>query len=89
MSDAAQTDVNAPGESSTDDFLARERALLGDDATQFTTSNDANAFVESGDDDLLGGGGGSGGDDQFESQFPDISSGNDVRSACTQLHILE
>ncbi|KAL1954952.1 hypothetical protein VTO42DRAFT_410 [Malbranchea cinnamomea] len=69
-----------------DDFLARERAALGDDADQFATPNDHNiskaARVD--DDDLLGG------DDnqlqsshpeedtaQFESSFPAIESQNE------------
>jgi hypothetical protein len=70
----AQTDVKGDAESpSADDFLARERALLGDDATQFATSNDSAAF-EDASDDLLGGGGE---DAQFESQFPDINTGNE------------
>jgi hypothetical protein len=45
------------------DFLARERAALGDDAQQFATPADATATtVEDADeDDLLGGGGGGGG----------------------------
>jgi len=62
-----------------DDFLAREKALLGDDADQFATSNDADILGNSGDDDLLGGGGGgsqaNGDQSQFESQFPEIGSG--------------
>ena len=37
-----------------DDFLSRERALLGDDADLFASSNDKLATVED-DDDLLGG----------------------------------
>ncbi|PGH21643.1 hypothetical protein AJ80_03076 [Polytolypa hystricis UAMH7299] len=43
---------------SNEDFLARERAALGDDADQFATPNDRTApTVEDGnDDDLLGGG---------------------------------
>lgn len=67
---AAQTDAKDDG----DDFLARERALLGDDATQFTTN----------DDDLLGGGGGDGAADdntdaaQFQNSFPEISNDNEV-----------
>lgn len=42
------------------DFLARERAALGDDAQQFSTPADNVATVQedAGDDDLLGGGGG-------------------------------
>lgn len=64
----AQTDIKDAGTPSADDFLARERALLGDDATQFATN----------DDDLLGGD--SGADQQtaetsqFETQFPDITN---------------
>ena len=49
------------GESAdTNDFLSRERALLGDDADQFATPNDNAATVEDAgeddEDDLLGGG---------------------------------
>lgn len=69
-----------------DDFLSREKALLGDDANQFTTNNDNAAFVEDGDDDLLGSGGGSGGNEEvteFESSFPAIDSRNEV---CSPLH---
>lgn len=43
------------------DFLARERAALGEDAQQFSTSADNTATVadvDDDDDDLLGGGGG-------------------------------
>ncbi|GKU06880.1 clathrin light chain [Fusarium langsethiae] len=68
----AQTDIKDPtADPSTDDFLAREKALLGDDAEQFTTNNDAAAFADA-DDDLLGG---AGGNEQstFESQFPDLT----------------
>jgi hypothetical protein len=64
------------------DFLARERALLGDDADQFATPADNAATVDD-DDDLLGGGqsyqassdhemGG------FESSFPAIDTSNEV-----------
>lgn len=63
------------------DFLARERALLGDDADQFATPADNAAAAD--DDDLLGGGqshqepadhemGG------FESSFPAIDTSNEV-----------
>jgi len=72
----------------TDDFLARERALLGNDADQFSTPqfNTAGASVEDDDDDLLGGGGGQytsgsgGGADMgdFESSFPSIDTSNEV-----------
>ncbi|KAK7954452.1 hypothetical protein PG984_003834 [Apiospora sp. TS-2023a] len=72
----AQTDVKGDAESpSTDDFLARERALLGDDATQFATSGDSAAFQDASDDLLGGGDDGEGA--QFESQFPDLSASNE------------
>jgi len=66
----AQTDIKDATEiPSADDFLARERALLGDDAQQFSS-------IEGGDDDLLGGGSTDNalGDSTFEAQFPDITS---------------
>ena len=60
---------------------------MGDDANQFSTSNDNAAFVEDDDDDLLGGGGGNGGYSggneeltEFESSFPAIDSQNEVRA---------
>jgi len=59
-----------------DDFLSREKALLGDDADQFATGDDNAAFVEDGDEDLLGGGG----DEEvteFESSFPAIDTRNE------------
>ncbi|KAF2155766.1 hypothetical protein K461DRAFT_290764 [Myriangium duriaei CBS 260.36] len=68
------------------DFLARERAALGDDANQFTTPGDKAATVEDDDDnDLLGGGGDSyqhnapsGGElGDFESSFPTIDTQNE------------
>ncbi|KAF4334355.1 clathrin light chain [Fusarium beomiforme] len=59
----AQTDIKDPtAEPSTDDFLAREKALLGDDADQFATN-----------DDLLGGAG-TNEQSTFESQFPDLTN---------------
>lgn len=69
-----------------DDFLARERALLGDDANQFTSENDnlATTVEDAADDDLLGGGGNyeANGDAQeisgFESSFPAIDTTNEV-----------
>lgn len=87
----------AVGESAdTNDFLSRERALLGDDADQFATSNDNAATVEvagdeDDDEDLLGGtsgGGGGGSSDMagFESSFPAIDASNEV-SLCTNLNI--
>lgn len=70
----AQTDIRGTtGEPSADDFLAREKAILGDDANQFATSGDSAAFDADGD--LLGGGGGNA-QSAFESQFPDLSSGD-------------
>lgn len=83
----AQTDIKDPtAEPSTDDFLAREKALLGDDAEQFTTNNDAAAFADA-DDDLLGG---AGGNEQstFESQFPDLTQPEAV-SQIVSYHMLD
>jgi hypothetical protein len=59
-------------------FLEREKAILGADANQFATVEDAD--FDDGDDDLLGGGGVSspGNNAAFENQFPDISSPNEV-----------
>jgi len=66
----AQTDIKgASAEPSTDDFLAREKAVLGDDADQFATSADSNA-LDGGD--LLDGGNAA--PSTFESQFPDLAS---------------
>lgn len=73
----AQTNVQDPSaDPSADDFLAREKAILGDDADKFATVEDGDAF-DAGDDDLLGGGGGE--TAQFEQQFPDLSGPNEVR----------
>ncbi|KAI0003623.1 clathrin light chain [Xylariaceae sp. FL0662B] len=69
----AQTEIKDAGSPSADDFLARERAVLGDDATQFTTGTESAALADPSSDDLLGGGGENA---QFESQFPDISTTN-------------
>lgn len=71
----AQTEIQDVGSPSADDFLARERALLGDDATQFTTGNESAALADPSSDDLLGGGAES---TQFENQFPDINTSNEV-----------
>ncbi|ESZ89819.1 putative Clathrin light chain [Sclerotinia borealis F-4128] len=73
---SAQTQGDSTFEGGSDDFLSREKALLGEDADQFTTGNDNAAFVEDDDDDLLGG---SGGEDvhQFESSFPAIDTRNE------------
>ena len=69
-----------------DDFLARERAALGDDANQFTTGQDKTANLHNDDDDLLGGGADNfngaptGGEEilEFESSFPAVDTRNDV-----------
>ncbi|GAP90795.1 putative clathrin light chain [Rosellinia necatrix] len=68
----AQTEIKDVGSPSADDFLARERALLGDDATQFTTGNESAALADH-SDDLLGGDSPAG-NAQFETQFPDLGS---------------
>lgn len=73
------------------DFLARERAALGEDAEQFTTDADRTAQVADGDDDdLLGGGsapmnaaatnGDSANDmmGDFESSFPAVDTQNEA-----------
>jgi len=53
----AQTDIRDASEApSTSNFLEREKAILGDDAHQFATVEDAD-FDED-DNDLLGGSGG-------------------------------
>jgi hypothetical protein len=71
---SAQTDIKPVSDNpSADDFLAREKAILGEDANQFS----AYAEDADGEDDLLGGGGGGGGGGgSFESQFPDIMGGS-------------
>ena len=87
------------GAATDDDFLSRERALLGDDAAQFAGSSDntrTSATVQD-DDDLLGGddsyGGGSysnganaGEEDvtDFESSFPAIDTRNEVWYTCCE-----
>ncbi|KAL1296626.1 hypothetical protein AAFC00_000114 [Neodothiora populina] len=87
-----QGDANFDALESTEpsDFLSRERAILGDDADQFSGPADNSATVQDGDDDdLLGGG-----DDfqsapaaqsmgerdmgDFESSFPVIDTGNEA-----------
>ncbi|KAL2263010.1 hypothetical protein VTK26DRAFT_8602 [Humicola hyalothermophila] len=74
----AQTDIKDTSETpSASNFLEREKALLGDDANQFATVEDAG--LDAGADDLLGAGLASpGGTAQFESQFPDIASQNEA-----------
>lgn len=92
-----QTEVRGngiDGPDTDDDFLARERALLGDDAEQFAGPGDRagqTTTVEDGEEDLLGGdyssvephdgGGQTGGQDltDFETSFPAIDTRNEVR----------
>lgn len=72
--------IDSPNGSADDDFLTRERALLGDDADQFASANDHSASgpIEDDEEDLLGGG--SYGNAQtkgsdvkrFESSFPEV-----------------
>lgn len=72
------------------DFLARERAALGEDAEMFGGTNQTRqTTVEDGDDDLLGGDfaapsqpqDGQFNDlDDFESSFPAVDTTNDVSS---------
>lgn len=71
-----QTEVVDTHANTDDDFLARERAALGEDAEQFATAQDHVAGDEVvADNDLLGGG-----DEpteeigQFESSFPSVES---------------
>jgi len=66
-----------PTSTTGDDFLSRERAALGEDATQFSTGQDNAAFVEDGNDDLLGGGDGGEEVTEFESSFPAIDTRNE------------
>ncbi len=78
LTQTAQTETAAFDGATGDDFLTREKALLGDDANQFATGHDNAAFVEDGDDDLLGGGGGGEEVTEFDSSFPAIDTRNDV-----------
>ncbi|KAJ5383424.1 Clathrin light chain [Penicillium concentricum] len=73
-----QTEVADVQSTTDDDFLARERAALGEDADQFATSQDHVAGGQNvGTDDLLGAG-----DEpveeigQFESSFPSVATQN-------------
>lgn len=52
--------------------------MLGDDAEQFTTNDDAAAFVEPSGDPTEGDNAPS----TFESQFPDLASPSAVRVCC-------
>lgn len=83
---SGQTEVIETTGTDADDFLARERAVLGEDADQFATPQDrvATATVDHGDDDLLGGGDGAEAgttapeESAFESSFPAIETHNEV-----------
>ncbi|PHH70441.1 hypothetical protein CDD83_5437 [Cordyceps sp. RAO-2017] len=73
----AQTDIKDSLDLSGDDFLAREKAVLGADANQFAASVDVSLLVEStrdlpGDSDAA--------QSTFESQFPDLASPSAVAS---------
>lgn len=81
--------INTPSVSADDDFLTRERALLGDDAAQFATASDHSASATAvpdheDEEDLLGGGvyGNSqtSGEDvkRFENSFPEVEPRNEV-----------
>ncbi|KAE8380282.1 clathrin light chain [Aspergillus bertholletiae] len=82
---AGQTEVVETNGTDADDFLARERAVLGDDAEQFATPLDHAASIDdvnSGDDDLLGGAedapaGAAPEISGFESSFPAIETQNE------------
>jgi len=82
--DAGATDVrDVPANADASSFLDRERALLGQDADQFTTPADSkHTIVEDADDDLLGGGDSYQDTDgpayqQFDSSFPDLEATDD------------
>ena len=74
-----------PTTSTDTDFLAREKAALGDDADLFASAGDQPNTVatvqDADEDDLLGGGGAhdTDGVSDFQSSFPAIDAGNSVR----------
>ncbi|PWY87186.1 clathrin light chain [Aspergillus sclerotioniger CBS 115572] len=83
---AGQTEVvETNGVSDENDFLARERAMLGDDAEQFATPQDHVAADDVNNDDLLGGAdiAPAAGDVEpqeiagFESSFPALDTQNE------------
>lgn len=80
---AGQTEVADAPTTTDDDFLARERAALGEDADQFATAQDHVGGNVDNDDDLLGGGEPVEEIGQFESSFPsvDTQNQNEVRSS--------
>lgn len=72
FTNVVQTEVKDPSAQPTaDDFLAREKALLGDDAELFTTTDDSAALVDA---PAAG--------STFESQFPDLA---DPSAVCQML----
>lgn len=84
---AGQTEVRGNDASGDGDFLARERAALGEDAELFSGNDTRQTTVEDGDDDLLGGdfsgsapqqSAGQEDLDMFESSFPAVDTTNDV-----------
>ncbi|RFU29972.1 hypothetical protein B7463_g6367, partial [Scytalidium lignicola] len=79
-SGAAEVPGNAAfsGTGAGDDFLTREKALLGDDANQFATGNENQVTIEDGEEDLLGGGSGAPEITDFESSFPAIDTRNEA-----------
>lgn len=84
--------VDRNGAADTDDFLARERAALGDDANQFATPQDQAAVAENVDtgNDLLGGAESAPGQQAapeevagFESSFPAVDANEVQNEVCT------
>lgn len=73
----AQTVAKDATDSNEQDFLAREKALLGDDAEQFATNDDAAALAEP-TGDLLDE---ANAPSTFESQFPDLGDPSSVRNS--------
>lgn len=83
--------VESNGAADTDDFLARERAALGDDANQFATPQDQAAVAENVDtgNDLLGGAESTPGQQAapeevagFESSFPAVDTNEVQNEVC-------
>jgi hypothetical protein len=72
-------DVSSPAG---DDFLSRERAVLGDDATQFASKNDNAAFIDDdNEDDLLGGGNNDEEEvTEFQHAYPAVNAPDNVRT---------
>lgn len=57
-----EIDVPVEQDDMQEDFLAREKEMLGDDAEQFKTEQDEEFLQDEGDDEVK----------QFEQQFPDV-----------------